>query len=271
MTEPVMFLPMDAASHAYLLQGLIQYPLEFSQKSATSFIHLQAYQRYRPTSLTLVQDICRIKDGQNDSAGNETFANLRGLTQSLLATADSSVSFVDTLAFVQSLCLLQILSLFSPGASAEEHVEGLTRQQLLVDWTEKLWNTAPTELPNTLSKYEAYILAEAVRRTILTSHEIQGTYHVGRTGFFRHTMFVETLPFGGNVALWECGQNLDGSAWCEHTKYPRLLSYREFCDVFDAGLMKTATPFERMLLVGCKGTAAVEEKLGPLSKPDSPL
>ena len=268
MTEPAMLLPMDAESHEYIVQALTLYPLEFSQTSSTSFIHHKAYQCYRPTSLSIAKEICRIRVGRPCSSGTQSSAMLRDLTKALLSTADTSVSFVDTLAFVQSLCLLQILSLFSPDASVEEHDEGLLRRQLLIHWTHKLWQSAPTELPNTLTKYEAYVIAEAVRRTILTSHEIKGTYRVGRTGFFRHTIFVETLPFGGNVALWECGQTIGESAWCEHTKYPWLLSYRELCDVFDAGLMKTATPFERMLLVGCKGKVAVEEKLGPLYSTD---
>ncbi|KAJ9606991.1 hypothetical protein H2200_009002 [Cladophialophora chaetospira] len=263
MTEPVMFLPMDDDSYAYLVRGLVLYPKDFGQTGATSFIHPHSYQRHRPTSLRIVQDICRIRTEQS-STGAKYSTVLPRLIRSLLSTASSTVSFIDTLAFVQSLCLLQIFAFFSPDASAEDHVEGLARQQLLIDWTHKLWKSAPNELPSTLSKHEAYVFAEAVRRTILTSHKIQGAYRVGKTGFFRHTIFVETLPLGGNVALWE--GEVDAEAWCENSKYPNLLSYRELCDVFDAGLMKTATPFERMLLVGCKGKAAVEERLGPLSQ-----
>lgn len=123
--------------------------------------------------------------------------------QALLSTAESVVNFMGTLAFVQSLCLLQIVALFSSNLSAQDQEEGAKRQKTLKTLTERLWASAPAELPNSLSTHEAYILAEAVRRTIIVSHKIQGCYQVLRTGFFMHIIFVETLPFGGNTKLWD--------------------------------------------------------------------
>ena len=258
MTEPIMFLPMDPESHAYIVHGLVSYPLQFRRKGATLFIHPQAYQRFQPASLHIMRDICRIRLDRPASLSAEASLGLERLVQTLLSTANSTVSFVDTLAFVQCICLLQIMALFSPSSTAEEHAEGLARQNLLIEWTHRLWKTAPSELPSILSRHEAYVLAEAVRRTILTSHKIQCSYRVAKTGFFRHTLFVETLPFGGDPTLWESGQ-LDDAM---RTTYPQLLSYRELCDAFDANRVNTATPFETMLLVGCKGRAAVEKRLG---------
>ena len=161
ITEPVMLLPMDVESHGYLVQGLVRYPLEFTQQGSTGFIHRHTYQLYQPASLRAVQEICLMRLDRSLPIPSESPNHL---IQSLLSAASSTVSFIDTLAFVQSLYLLQILALFSPNSTE--------------DWTQRLWKSAPSELPGTISNAEAYLIAEAVRRTILTSHKIQGCYRV---------------------------------------------------------------------------------------------
>lgn len=261
MTEPVMFLPMDAETHAYLVRNLITYPVEFSMTNATCFIHQEIFHHFQPRSLKIIQTICKMKICAGSASPTESYTKTQNvLVEQLLSTASSTVSFMDTLAFVQALCLLQIMTFFSWKSTEKEHVEAIARLPLLVEWTHKLWECAPAELPSTLSKREAYFVAEAVRRTILISHKIQGNCRVAKTGFFRHTIFAESLPFGENAWLWASREH-DGPC----SKYSRLLSYREYTDRWADGLVKTATPFERMLLVGCKGKAAVDEGLGPES------
>ena len=211
MTEPVMFLPMDSASHTDIVKNLTAYPLEFVRNGATDFIHAQSYGRRRPSSLDLIQDIChlRIRHLSNPSVDAAMIEKRR--ESALLSTANSAISFVDTLAFVQSLCLLQIMLLFSSTSTQEEYTRGEMHLSLLVEWTHKLWETAPSALPSSLSKHEAYVFAEAVRRTIIISHKIQGCHRVSRTGFFRLTIFV------GESAFWRRLQPLGrwGSQQCD--------------------------------------------------------
>ncbi|OCT51034.1 hypothetical protein CLCR_09208 [Cladophialophora carrionii] len=111
MTEPVMFLPVDAGSPACLVEGLTLYPRESIPRNSTDFIHEQGYNRFRRGSLGLIRDICRMRLAPSSSADINTCVSL--LIQSLLSMASSAISFIDTLAFVQSLCLLQIMTLFA--------------------------------------------------------------------------------------------------------------------------------------------------------------
>lgn len=254
-----MYLPMDPESHMDIVQNLTVYPLEFVRHGSTEFIHAHSYQRRRSSSLDLILDICHLHNGNLSTPSADAAKIERRLECALLLTANSTVSFVDTLAFVQSLCLLQIMLLFSPTSTQEQYARGETYLHLLKEWTHKLWASAPTALPSTLSKHEAYVFAEAVRRTIIISHKIQGCHRVARTGFFRHTIFVESLPFGENSSLWDTAE-LNNAM---DATYPRLMSYRELTDRWDEGLIDEATTFERMLLVGCKGKAAVDKRLGP--------
>jgi len=261
ITDPAVFLPMDVDSLTDILKNLTLYPVDFVQKGGTDFIHPCSYRSFCPAPLQIAADICQVHAGPSVQERQSQSGHFRSSAQALLSTADSLVDFRETLAFVQSLCLLQILALFSPGSTKQIQAEGAQRQQLLKTWTEKLWASAPSELPHTLSMQEAYVLAEAVRRTIIVSHKIQGCYRVLRTGFFMHTIFVESLPFGRNSHLWESEVCLAKIT----TNDTELLSYREYCDLWDTGQIHTPTPFERMLLVGCKGKAAVDERLGQSS------
>ena len=256
MPDPVIFLPLDEDSLSDIVRNLNLHPLDFIRKGGTDFIHPCSYRSFFSAPLRIAADVCRIHAASQQ--GRARPGELKLAAQALLSTANSCVNFTDTLAFVQGLCLLQIVTLFTPTATREEHEEGVQRLQLLRDWSTKLWASAPSSLPSTMSKHDAYVLAEAVRRTIIVSHKILGCYRVLRTGFFMHTIFVESLPFGQKMELW------DSEVWQDDisAKPAGLVSYREYCDLWDAGLVHTATAFGRMLLVGFKGKAAVDQRLG---------
>ncbi|KIX02352.1 uncharacterized protein Z518_08293 [Rhinocladiella mackenziei CBS 650.93] len=253
---------MDFESVTDVVRQLTLYPLDLIRKGGTDFIHPSTYRQYRPASLQIAIDICHLQEDLGPQDRVVQPRDFQSSAHALISTARSAVSFVDILSFVQSLCLLQIMALFSPTSTKEEREGGFRRQQLLADWTTKLWASAPTSLPSTLSTHEAYVLAEAVRRTIIVAHKIEGATRVLRTGFFKLTLFVESLPFGGNMDLWDSELRDDEI----DVKDAGLLSYREYCDLWDAGLIHSATPFERLLLVACKGKAAVDERLGPQMK-----
>jgi hypothetical protein len=259
MSEAAMFLPLDADTYTYIVQHLRQYPVEFGNMGATTFIHPSSYRHFHSTSLETIRKVCRLQLEHSVDPSLKTSKTAASLTEELLAATGSIVSFVDTLAFTQSLCLLQIIALLTPDVSPKERAQGTARQQLLTEWTYRLWLLAPSELPPSLSRYQAYVLGESVRRTILVSHKLQACYRISLTGFFKHTLFVESLPLGSDVGLWENEPAED----LERTEYRSLYSYREMSDRWDAGLMKATTKFEKMLLAGCKGSAAVQERYGP--------
>lgn len=260
ITDPAVFLPMDVDSLVYMIRHLLRCPLDFVRNGGTDFIHPSFYRQYCPGPLQVALEVCKTIAGEDVRSPNKILESTdpRTSARALLAVTSSLAGFIDLLAFVQSLCLLQIMAVFSTTTTRAEREEGVRRQQLLVDWTTKLWERAPSSLPSTFSKHEAYVLAEAVRRTILVSHKIQGCFSVLRKGVFRHTLFFESLPFGAKAALWDA----DPGAAELDTKDTHLLSFREYCDLWDAGLVQAVTPFERMLLVGGRGRAAVDERLG---------
>lgn len=101
---------------------------------------------------------------------------------------------------------------------------------------------------------------------MLMASELHAIYQILRTGVFVHNAFIAALPFGADTDLWERidVNDLEGG-WVEERADMELISYREYTDAWAEGrVRKVGGVFEKMLLVGCSGRRAVEERLQAL-------
>lgn len=69
--------------------------------------------------------------------------------------------------------------------------------------TFRLWQQAPAQVSASLTPRQAWLFAESVRRMILTSYLLRGTWSVYSHGYVLHTAFVEALPFDIRTSLWD--------------------------------------------------------------------
>ncbi|KAF2669711.1 hypothetical protein BT63DRAFT_414112 [Microthyrium microscopicum] len=109
------------------------------------------------------------------------------------------------LPFTQSLILVQILTLFIlPPGFIPPWIQQTSqaRRKLLNRAMRKLWQAAPASISSTLSKHEAYALAESIRRTVIMALELEAQCSVYETGVYSISLFGITFPFDRRFRLW---------------------------------------------------------------------
>lgn len=250
---------MNNTSYQNILDELKSFPLKSAQYGGNGFIHTGLYSSLEiPQPFEIMQSFLRRRITDLQPGQDITAEALAPIIASILSTEPAIVSFADTLAFVQSLITIQILTLFNPSLTPTQQAEADSRQGLLLQWSYKLWQTTPSELPSTLSPCKSYIFAESVRRALLVSCTINNLYQVLKTGSFVCTLFLNALPLGASTVLWEEPCRLFSDCRREVREAP-LISYRELKEKWLNGQLPNPTTFERMLLEPSRGNSVLEE------------
>ena len=250
---------INNASFQVILDELKSFPLKSAQFGGNDFIHTTLYSTLEvPRPLEIIQNFLQQRTTDLQPGQNITADTLAPIIASILSTEPAIVSFADTLAFVQSLITIQILTLFNPSLTPPQRAEADSRQNLLLQWSYKLWQTTPSELPATLSPCKSYIFAESVRRALLVSCTINNLYQVLKTGSFACTLFLNALPLGASPFLWEEPCRLLSNCRREVMEAP-LISYRELKEKWANGELPNPTTFQRMLLESSRGNNVLEE------------
>ena len=112
-------------------------------------------------------------------------------------------------------------------------------------------------MPSTFSKTKAWLFAESVRRTMIVSHLIRWVHAVKTDGNFLHTPFIEALPFDLRTSLWDRISDVSSDV----NIGTKMVSYREYRDMWDEGQVHGATTFGTMMLVAFRGKAAVQARI----------
>lgn len=119
----------------------------------------------------------------------------------LLAVDIDHVPLEDAITAIQALILYLIRFLFSTTPSIQEHAE--SHLWLLPHWAGKLWTSAWCRIPAGLSPWQAWLLGETTRRTIIMAYFVSCSFTGWKYGFCRHKLLFESLPFDGRVGLWK--------------------------------------------------------------------
>jgi hypothetical protein len=269
MREPDIILAMDKPSVNYLADHLKSLPSLFIQTGGGPFIHPKLYQDGLPDTLQSILTLCN-SYSQLGPSDHTLSVDICNASRTLLDLHPSLHNFKAELAFVQSLILLQIITLFTPSPP----ITPLLRQQadnrvpLLQASVEGLYRSTPATLPSSMPPYEAWVLAESCRRTMHVAHLVHGVYLMQTQGTFNLTMFVKALPLCRNVGLWELDPSVDnelGGNAGDQTGNVRaleteLISYRELTDMWDNDEVQQLHLFEEMLIAACKGIDSVRER-----------
>ncbi|KAF4627565.1 hypothetical protein G7Y89_g10588 [Cudoniella acicularis] len=277
LDNPPVIMQRDSETVSYMAQYLKSLPQTFVQTGGTSFIHPKLYPQGMPPLLQTMFALCSMSihtTPSNQDIISQAISNAAG---ELLRTMKFIHTFESTLEFVQAFILLQVNTLFFPCQQILRE-EAECRFPLLKSWSHKLYLSAPSFLPSTLTLYEAWIFAESVRRTIHVSHMINGVYSMLARGHYQLTLFAEALPVNRTGYLWEInplkinGRLLEmGSAFPEGKLIETdLVSYRELTDMWDKGAMSKIGSFEELLLIACKGVDNVMRKRGWTIQPAVP-
>lgn len=158
---------------------------------------------------------------------------------------------------------LNRLLLDKPSNKKDPEVENLVTRMFTA--ARSLWQEAPTNLDEVFGPWEAWLVAESIRRSMFAAIFIRGFWHAAANGYIFYEPFFESLPFDPRAGLWEAEssgewQELISKYGGEHTK---LKSYHEFITTTGSKLdAEENGAFQRMLFVcynGLGGIRALQE------------
>lgn len=250
LEPPHVLMEWDEETFTYLTDQLKCIPETFVRTGGTLFMHPRLYENGMPPLLHSLYTLCSMHSHLTDS-DQEILSDAIFHTTSTLLQASSTIHTLPAiLEFVQALILLQILTLFTPYPNPTIHSAAEARLPLLSHWAHRLYLSAPSTLPSSLSPRSAWILAESVRRTIPYAQKIQAMYSMLTRGYFRLTLFTEALPVNRVSRFWD---QEEGGEASEEAVETQLVSYRELTDGWEMRGLGEVGAFEELLLVACKG------------------
>ena len=124
--------------------------------------------------------------------------------------------------------------------------------------TQQLWQEAPPNIADLFNAWDAWLVAESIRRSMFAAIMVKGIFWMATHGVLRYEPFYESFPFDPRSGLWEADT---AERWRElivnygghHTD---LLSYHEFITQGKGRLDRSQDgEFQRMLFV-CYHSAA---------------
>ncbi|KAF5009964.1 hypothetical protein FDECE_3871 [Fusarium decemcellulare] len=209
------------------LSGILRsFPAEFSKSGSTSFVHFGLYGSHLPLPLQVVREICgSYMAGRNQLAG-PWLSTFTFTVRHVLRLATQAGSFADTLAYAQAISLLQIIRLLDFPDLSEDDVE--RDNEAMWALTHQLWQRAPSQLPISLSPWQAWLFSENVRRTILVCNILLGVYASSRRGYTIHSLCIEALPFDMRTQLWDANSERSWLAAASYVSKPSLVTFRQF-------------------------------------------
>jgi hypothetical protein len=262
-------LTQDPEAVPYLIGELRRIPDLVRKRRHTPFIHVEWLRANSHKYLDLAPA------ATEDSSRSHLFPEFLAVNQNLDL---ETVPLTELVTVLQALILFLIRHAFighpnTPNGPVRLGFILLARGRTV------LWRSGFQRMPHDLTPWHTWILAETVRRTILMSYLIEGTYSAWKAGWCTHRMFVYALPFSAQGRLWLASSEEEWTATAltsgqdtttGSTAAPAMLelsSFKEFTLEF------ARTPFEpgddlfqRLLLVSHHGKKSVEDRLARISR-----
>ena len=216
----------DQTSLHRLYDMLQSFPGEFAEDNTIAFIHPSIYKTDLPSQLREVKDICYSFQVGGNYLADHRLHTLRSTIRRLLGSSTQASSFPETLAYAQSIILAQIIRLLACSDPDADQIE--RDNEAMWALTHTLWQNAPTQLPSTLSPWQAWLFSESVRRTILVCNILLAVYSSLKRGYTIHSLCIEALPFDLRTQLWDARTEQEWDVAAARTKSPALVTLSQF-------------------------------------------
>lgn len=134
--------------------------------------------------------------------------------------------------------------------------------QRLFSTAHSLWSTADTLDLRHLGSYDAWSIAESIRRSMFAAIFVRGIWSVASSGYCHYEPFLESMPFDPRAGLWEAETEaawstiIDERYQSEHTQ---LKSWHEFTEDANSKHLSHDEDgrFQRMLYVSFHGSNGI--------------
>jgi hypothetical protein len=254
----------DPETFALGFEHLGRIPLWTFQHRSTPFVHAQVLSTATQAGVPLIEA---------SPGGGVLPSELLEKEQRRLLALDPHVyrwPLKDFLAVFHELLAILVASFSSKFSNK---IGGATPEVLALDvqalgelfskWSAYFYQALPRSLDDdALSPWQAWVLAESIRRTLIAILTIQVLQEIAQRGYFHYRPMVESLPLDARTGLWEADTEQDwqaavarhGGAECS------LVSWHEFIERAEGPEPRAQYDgmLQRLLLVGYFGKAAAE-------------
>jgi hypothetical protein len=186
----------------------------------------------------------------SDANRNTLFKAIDSEVDELLNTAEPA-ALRDDLAMLQALLLYQTIRFFQ--GTLEQRSSAEQQQSLLMARALRLVSRSQNELTGDAADRHAWVLAECIRRTAIVVYMLYGVSSISREGVCVGLHTLAKLPVSTAVAAWNATEEVDGEGAVDGT-----ISYEDFLACWLVSTPRRLDPFERLLIVPCRGVDAVE-------------
>ncbi|PVH96481.1 hypothetical protein DM02DRAFT_535207 [Periconia macrospinosa] len=254
-------------SWQWVIGELKRCPRDLAMNGETLFLHSQLYREVMPAVIRTAMGICAMYCIQN---ANNRDTTLRMIDDAVLELINSpspmmtdasgeihpESGLLDELARLQAFALYQMIRMFSGGI--EQRVTIDLQRGLLTTRALQLLRRSRIVLGDNLSpiqNWNAWIVAESIRRTVLVIYMFYGMYSMAMHGVCVDFATLAKLPVSTSPASW---QVQDARAvFGAGTETERTLPYEDYTQEWMVSTQKTLHPFEKFLIVPCKGLEGV--------------
>ncbi|CAN9231170.1 unnamed protein product [Alternaria alternata] len=254
-------------SWQWVINELKRCPRDFAMRGETLFLHKELYRSMMPaairTALGLSATYCLLNESNRHVMFQAIDAEVFDLLQTPslsgvdIARAknsgdDGGMILIEELARLQALTLYQMIRMY----------EGGLEQRALVDLQRGMMTTRALQLLRRLRAerdndhgWHAWIIAESIRRTVLTVYMFYAVYSIAMHGFCIDFPTIAKLPVSTSPELWHSGDLHPPQRWSNEME--QTLLYEDYTEAWMVSPHVTLLPFEKFLVVPCKGLEGV--------------
>ncbi|QYS97836.1 Zn(2)-C6 fungal-type domain-containing protein [Trichoderma simmonsii] len=238
----------------YCAKALQEFPALLVRAGTTPFIHRSMlHAQGYPTILYDTFSACASYLTMSESTERVVFSILDIRTNQILQAPQSS-SLLENLARIQALTLLQSIRLFN----------GNIRQRALAEAQDELFEQLILVLQAHLaglnrdfeSSWSGWIIAESVRRTLVTAYMLRGVYSLLKNGYCTLSPLVSQMSFTAQSSLWDARTESDWNRRRRNGK-TYFVSCMDFSDIILSGTQDDLDDLGMMMLVTYRGYDSV--------------
>ncbi|KAF1809823.1 hypothetical protein P152DRAFT_367210, partial [Eremomyces bilateralis CBS 781.70] len=240
----------NTKSWQWVIDQLKSYPQTFAQNAETPFIHKELYLNQSPAPIRAAFGICAAHIFVND--GNKSMLNRTlnaEVTELLRPALDETI--LQALARMQALVLYQIIRMLY--GDLEQRISAEQQENSIAASGLQLLRRADWELQGEQPTWKNWILAESIRRTVMVAFMSYAVYSLFKHGICPEFPTLSMLPVSTKANLWG-----SPGVGVQHHILDKTMKYHEYTDNWCAFPQLDPAPFEKMLLVACKGLDQIE-------------
>lgn len=234
----------------WVMEQLKQCPRSFAQDAEALFIQKAGQSDPVPRPLRAAVGVCAAHVCMSEENKSIVFHMLDAEMTELLQ-AHSGQALLEELSNLQAMVLYQTIRLFHGDVKqriiAEQQVDPLKALGL------RLLRRAETELYDRQPSWDTWILAESIRRTVMVMFILYGIHSVFKYGICLELPTLSVLPVSSTMNPWQ-----SRAVYSEPRDQVGYVKYAEFAEAWLGSPPRKLDPFEKLLLVSCKGIEQVE-------------